>query len=435
MNSKVCIIGDIVTDVSLPNINDEIKLRLGGLTHCARGLWSLNASYDAMYFAPQYLKDDLEDYFKHHGAIQLIELGDVNGAPYVFLIGDSKETGNQGYEFLLRDNIRINYNNSNLKCLDNYYEEVLLISGNYDLEKVLKKIRPNIDKHIDFSNNISQISQLKDYFFQTIFISTSSELFLDNYDGNFRKFSLLFQKNCSILVLKENRGGSRIYDFKEKKEYNIPSLTQPISHSVGVGDVFDACFVSNYKKHGVEKAGYLSSWVASEYAFTSYPDDFKKNTERILKMKIEDLMSLGGCILPWENRKNINIYIAAPDFDYVDTSKIDQLVDALNYHNFKPRCPIRENGQLTFESKKEERIEAFSKDLKLINHCNLLIVVYINDDPGTMIELGFAKALGKPCLVYDPYKKAYNCMLTEIPNLITSNLDEIISEVFNLSSL
>lgn len=30
-------------------------------------------------------------------------------APYVFLIGEAKEVGDQGYEFLLRDHIEISY--------------------------------------------------------------------------------------------------------------------------------------------------------------------------------------------------------------------------------------------------------------------------------------------------------------------------------------
>ena len=36
-----------------------------------------------------------------------------------------------------------------------------------------------------------------------------------------------------------------------------------------------------------------------------------------------------------------------------------------------------------------------------------------------------------PVIVYDPYQRANNCMLTELPTLVSHDLDVVISEVFN----
>jgi nucleoside 2-deoxyribosyltransferase len=430
MTSKICLIGDVVTDVSLPQNGDDIKVRLGGITHSARAFWSLNLNYSTKFISPDYLEKSTTDYFSIHGSKDISRIGVVTGAPYVFLIGSVKETGNQLYDFILRDQVKINFIEPELKKL-NGFSDCLLVTGNFDYEKVLEKLDFKCNVHADLSNSISSISELKNNKFETIFISTSSELFLKNYNNSFVKFCHLFKDHCNVIVLKENRGGSRIYNFKTESTYKIPANTQPIVHSVGVGDAYDACFISKYKELGIESAAYLSSWVASEYACTTYPDDLKRNVGRILKTGVEVLKSLGGCSLPWEDRKLFPIYIAAPDFDYLDTSKIDELCESLNYHNFYPRRPVKENGQLTIETEKEERHNIYKKDISLLNECKLLIVVYINDDTGTMIELGYAKALGLPCLVFDPYKKAYNCMLTEIPLLVSSDLDEILSETFN----
>jgi nucleoside 2-deoxyribosyltransferase len=430
MKPEICILGDIVTDITLPQNGNEIKIRLGGITHSARGLWAINVNYDACFIAPSYLSKEIDKFYNHHNANEIHQLGMVNGAPYTFLIGSVKETGNQLYDFILRDQIEIEYNEKKLKNI-NGYNEVLITSGNFDLNLILEEINQKSNVHIDLSNNISEFSQLDRYYYKTIFLSTSSNLFLDYYKDSFKEFCDLFEKRCSVLVLKENRGGSRIYDFENKKEYQIPSITQPIVHSVGVGDVYNSCYVSYYQKFGIEKAAFLSSWIACEYASTTFPDDFKKNVSRVLNTKIEDIISMGGCVLPWEKRQLYPIYIAAPDFDYLDTTQIDTLVESLQYHNFHPRRPIKENGQLSKENKKEDRIKTYTNDIELIKKCKLLIVVYINDDPGTMIELGYAKALGIPCLVFDPYNKAYNCMLTEMPQTVSSDLDVIISEVFN----
>ena len=361
----------------------------------------------------------------------VIQIGVVTGAPYTFLIGSVKETGNQFYDFILREQIEVSLDSKRLNSVEFIYEDLLLISGNFDVKAITSNINNDLKIHIDLSNNIQEISQLQNDKYHTIFLSTSSELFKKHYKNSFVEFSKLFKNLCKILVLKENRGGSRIFDFENNKQFNIPSITQPIVHSVGVGDVFDACFVSKYRELGIEKAAYLSSWIASEYAVTTFPDDFKTGVQRVLKTKIEDIVTMGGCILPWEKRPLAPIYIAAPDFDYLDRSQIDKLVDSLSYHNFDPRRPIQENGQLSFESTKEEKALAYKKDIELLEKCKLLIVVYINEDPGTLIELGYAKALGIPCLVFDPYNKANNCMLTEMPSIVTNDLDVIISEVFN----
>ncbi|WP_025663945.1 nucleoside 2-deoxyribosyltransferase [Aquimarina megaterium] len=430
MKSEICILGDIVTDITLPQNGDEIKIRFGGITHSARSLWAINTDYDVKFFAPSYLFKEIYKFCNHHGVKETLPLGIINGAPYTFLIGSVKETGNQLYDFILRDQIEIEYNTENFKSLKGY-KEILITSGNFNLGLILKEIDENCNVHIDLSNNISSFSQLDGYYFKTIFLSTSSDLFLSNYNDSFEQFYSLFKGRCGVLVLKENRGGSRIYDFDNEKKYQIPSITQPIVHSVGIGDAYNACYIANYQKLGINNAAFLSSWIACEYASTTYPDDFKKNISRVLKTKIEDIISMGGCVLPWEKRQLFPIYIAAPDFDYLDTSQIEILVESLQYHNFCPRRPVKENGQLSIKNTKEERINTYNNDIELIKKCKLLIVVYINDDPGTMIELGYAKALGIPCLVFDPYNRAYNCMLTEMPEIVSSDLDVIISEVFN----
>ncbi|WP_422373692.1 nucleoside 2-deoxyribosyltransferase [Flagellimonas sp.] len=435
MNQDLCIVGDVVTDITLPQDENEIKVRLGGIVHCARSLWAMDIDYDIRYISPNYLSKSINTYCKHHGARTIKQIGLVSGAPYSFLIGSAKETGNQNYDFILRDQIELEFSKDELKRLAEIQGELLIISGNFDLDSIVSHVTSTkVHLHLDLSNNVNNFEELKNISCQTIFISTSSELFKTNYDGSFPNFCKKFEKYCKVLVLKENRGGSRIFDFENKKTYQIPSITQPIIHSVGVGDVFDTCFVAKYNDMGIEKAGYLASWVASEYAITTYPDNFKTGVAGVLKTKIEDIISMGGCFLPWEQRPLYSIYIAAPDFDYLDTSKIELLVESLLYHNFKPRRPIKENGQLDHYDEKEKRSLTYSKDIALLKECKLLIAIYINDDPGTMIELGYAKSLGIPCLLYDPYSNAYNCMLTELPQLVSSDLDVIISEVFNIIS-
>lgn len=433
--SKICIIGDIVVDVTLKTQKSNLKLRLGGIIHSARTLWALGIPYSVAYFSPDYLDEQIHEYLYAHGCVSIYKLGSITGAPYVFLINEAKEVGDQGYEFLLRENIKVEYD---LTACDNLseqkFDDYLLISGNYDFSKIANLLKGKV--HTDVTNNIRDFSFLDNISlkFESLFVSTSSTIFQDYYTGEFVKFVQLFEKYTNKLVVKENRGGSRAYDFTSSAIVITPSQTVPILHSVGVGDSYCATFVGTYRNKTISQAMTLSSWVAKEYAITTYPDDFKKGVVNILKSNIQDLINMGGVILPWEQRKEIQIYVAGPDFDFVDTSPINKLSESLNYHNFSPRRPVKENGQMEENADKARRQELFSKDMELLNKCSILIAVLLYNDPGTLIEIGIAATKGIATIVYDPYNIATNCMLTETPALISSDMDEIISEVFHISS-
>lgn len=431
--SGVHLIGDVVVDLSLPQSGDESKIRLGGVVHCARALWAIEADYSLDCITPDYLIGNVQTYCSAHGASTVRHLGTVTGAPYLFLIGSDKETGDQLYDFILRDEINVLLDTDQLEF---DYDDVLLISGNFDLNQVVNKVIVEGGRrcHLDLSNNITSLGQIPSHKFETLFISTSSDLFKENYNDDFEEFCLLFQEYCNVLILKENRGGSRVHRFFDTTTFNIPSITRSISHSIGVGDAFDACYVSMYRKVGIETAAIRASFVASEYAATRYPDDFKKAVSNIMGLSDEVLVGLGGCILPWEKRSQINIYIAAPDFDYMDTKYIDELCESLSYHNFRVRRPVQEFGQLSDESTEEERRNICTQDIELLYECDMVIGVYISDDPGTLIELGLSAVKKTPCLVYDPTDSARNNMLLKFPRLITSNLDELLLEVFTISS-
>jgi hypothetical protein len=435
VESKICLIGDIVLDVCLKSKNTPVKVRLGGIVHAARCLWALNIPYTVAYFATSYLDGSIHDYLQKHGCTERIKLGNVVGAPYLFLIEDAKETGDQGYEFILRDSIQIEYDQEALNLLySKTFSDFLLISGNYNLVELINNLRGRI--HVDLANNLSDFTQLDNLSESlcTAFLSTSSNIFRNYFNGSFTAFANLFSKKTKTLILKENRGGSRGISFENKETACAPSQTQPISNSVGVGDAYCAAFISQSENRTFEEAMCFASWIAAEYALTSFPDDFKTNAQRVIKSKISDLVTLGGTLLPWEERNKLNIYLAAPDFDFIQTEPLNKLAENLSYHNFKPRRPIQENGQMEKDAPKARRQELFSKDMALLEECAILIAVLLYDDPGTYIEIGLASAKGIPVIVYDPYRIASNCILTEIPILISHDLDEIISRVFITAS-
>ena len=223
-------------------------------------------------------------------------------------------------------------------------------------------------------------------------------------------------------------------DFNKKELISIGAQTQPVMHSVGVGDVYCAVCVHQNSRFNFTDSLTFASWIATEYALTTYPMDFKTMVDKILKSDLNKLATLKGTILPWEIRKSINIYIAAPDFDFVDSYFIDMVDESLKYHNFSPRRPIKENGQMKDDDSEIVKRNFFYKDMELLDECDMLIAVLLYNDPGTLVEIGIAAERKMPTYIYDPKNIARNCMLTNIPNLVSNDFDIIISEIFNAAT-
>ena len=426
----ICIVGDILTDVTLATPTTPYKMRLGGIVHAARGLWAMGVDYAVAYFAPSYMDGQIAEGLRSYGCKAIHKLGNVTGCPYTMLISEVKEIGNQGYEFLYRDCISIDYYEEELRNLERY-DELMITSGNYDANLVLSHTRPEQRIHTDVANNVKQIDKIPSgRKLDTLFISTSSDLFHDTFK-TIDSFFASLSSFANRIVLKENRGGSRAFESATGQIYQIPSQTCTITHSVGVGDVYNCAAIVAPATKFVEQLNF-ASWVSMHYARTTFCEDFKKAVMGVLKIPVTTLMEFeGGCQLPWEFRQRCNIYIAAPDFDFLDTKPIEVLSESLSYHNFVPRRPVKEVGQMAVDANKQERQRLYHGDMLILDECNMLLAVLLNNDPGTLIEVGMAVQRGLPTIVYDPYEIANNCMLTESPLLVSSDLDEIIAKVFS----
>ncbi len=425
--NKICLIGDILVDVTLKNNNEDLKMRFGGIIHSARALWAISSSYSLGYISPNYLDSRLSKYILHYDNPTLVKIAETLNAPNLILIEEVREIGDQGYELILREDVKYKYLDFTLpKC-----DSILITSGQYNISGILNKVN-DCPVSIELANmNFNDFTNL-DFKFKNIYISTSSEIFktyIKSNDFSFESFSSLFKDYCDLLIFKENRGGTRLYNFKEQKTYQTASQTKPIQHSVGVGDVFNAIFESSLFNNIDENLA-LASHIAMEYANTTFPENFRNAVKQLLQVPINDLVNLKGTILNWEQRKAINIYIAAPDFDFVDTKLIDKLEKSLLYHNFSPRRPIKENGQMKEDDTFQQKQDFYNNDMKLLSECNIVIGVLLYNDPGTLVEIGIAAKRNIPVLLYDPYNIAKNCMLTHTCNIVTNNMDEIISETF-----
>ena len=406
-------------------------MRLGGVVHAARALWACGASYAIAAICPKYLVRDVEEYVLRHGCLDFIWLADVDGAPNVVVIADARETSFQGYEDLLRDSRRVVI--SEPQAALESYATVLIFPGHFDLGTVATLLDENAIIDLDVAYNVSDLSALEPYRgrLRTIMISTSSTLFArEGADDLVNLLTQSKQLGASWFLLKENRGGSRLFDLATDTVARIPAQLGNTVNSVGVGDAYASVMASRCAEHGALEAAWRGAQVATRYAQTTYVDDLKRDVQRDAQLNLSTLQTLGGTSLPWHDRSALSIYLAAPDFSYEHKPEVDQVVSALRYHNFNLRRPVQEIGELDLDASFQRRSEAFAKDTDLMKTCAAVFAVPIGRDPGTLFEIGMAIAGQMPVITFDPRSENNNTMIVAGSTVYSADLDQCLNGLF-----
>ncbi len=432
LSDRPLLVGEIVVDLTLTAPGVENKLRLGGITHAARGFWALGVPFDAAVILPDYLIEPARTYFHSLGCSEFRVLGVVTGAPNVTIIVDVTEVADQGYDTLLRDEKLVRL--STTSVLGVQARDILLFPGTYDLQLACSALPEKSRLHIDVAYDVQSPGDIADLpqSVETVLISTSSELFksaqADGVEGIFRTFSIC---DPSTVILKENRGGSRLFSALSGNIERLPAQLGTTENSVGVGDVFSAAYVAHLESGSVE-AAWRATYAGAAYSQTTDPDLFRTYVRRDLKLSLDEMKELGGTYLPWERRQDLSIYLAAPDFEAADRKAIDRAVAALRYHNFHVRRPIAEIGELPPGSDAVALAQTYRADCTLLNQCHLVFAVPTDRDPGTLVEIGLAIGAEIPTVVFDPTSENSNTMVMAGASHYSGDLDSCLNAVFQL---
>ena len=431
---KFLIIGEVFTDTHLSIIEPKNTIfRLGGIFHSVRAFSALDEDYAIAYYAPSYLEEDVNYFTLKLKGLGCYKLGEIDKCPNVMIVSESKEIGDQGYCNVLSEQAIYTETGDILNIIDIVKPTDILINpGRYDTRRILNRLQ-NLDIKIHIDMHYDSNSLLNGYLgeIETIILSTSSELFKNICNGT-QGGVLEFFKNYNInnIIIKENRGGSYCYNTKSgstTEAYSYPTKTM---HSVGVGDVYNSVFISN-KFDNVKNNMILASIIASKYASTMDYEVFKTKVLDVLE-NYNKYSQLKGIRLSWEDRKNISIYMAAPDFPYVNTDKLIKLGECLKYHNFNLKFPIKENGLSSENTTATQKAQIFSKDMELLQTCDLLIATLLYNDPGTLVEIGAFGQMKKPTILFDPYKCCNNLFAEQFSTRYCQTIEEVVEKTFEL---
>ena len=427
------LIGEVTVDFTMPTRTTDAKVRLGGVVHAARGLWASGRDYSVGAFCPAYLVEQARNYLTQHGCREFVLLGEVIGAPNVIAIADVKEVGHQGYEDILREERRVvpSCNKIDLSRFDS----VVIFPGRYDLGSVIKQLKPGARVTIDAAYDLDDADFLSSLTgrIDSVVISTSSSLFSKLAPSDVVPLLDLAKSiGAKQLLLKENRGGSRLFDLGTGDIEYITATLDVTTNSVGVGDAFTAVFGSF--DGSARDAAWRGMQVATVYSQTTWPDDLRRDVERELRIPVEVVRRLGGVTLPWHVRPTMQIYLAAPDFSYTDHKEISAAVAALEYHNFRVRRPVKENGEADRDAPVESLSPYYFSDVQLLRECAAVFAIPIERDPGTLVEIGLAIEMGRPVVTFDPRSENRNTMVVRGSASYSSDLDVCLNGTFEALS-
>ncbi|MQV86904.1 sugar kinase [Sinorhizobium medicae] len=424
------VVGEIIVDFTTARPGADCKLRLGGIVHAARGLWASGMPYAVAAVCPRYLLDQARKFLKAHGCVDFVWLGEVTGAPNVIVIGDATEVSHQGYQDLLREEKSVEI--QDVADALRIYPEVLVFPGSYDIAYIKRLFSPAARYSFDIAYDAEDFSVLEGFLghINAVIISTSSPLFLtkgsDDIDPMLEDVRRL---EPEVFLLKENRGGSRVFKIGTGESDHVPAQLSSTVNSVGVGDVYSAVMVG-FGTDQWREAAWRGAMAATAYSQTTFPDDFRKEVSRSQKLSFDELRDLGGTVLPWHARPLFQIYLAAPDFSYVEKPEVDRAVEALRYHNFLVRRPIEENGELPLGSDPALLQLTFRSDVALLRECKAVFAVPLTRDPGTLVEMGIAIERDQPVITFDPRNENNNTMVSGGSATYSDDLDTCLNGLF-----
>lgn len=427
----VLVVGELIVDYTLARHGAMCKLRLGGVGHAARGLWAAGINYSVAVFCPQYLVEEAKRYLVEVGCQEFIWLGEVVGAPNVILINDVTEVLHQGYEDLMRDTKVVKFYEP-LPRLDSY-QKVVIFPGGFDIRALSTAFSDDTRFSFDIAYGLEDLSSLEVFRgrVQAVIISTSSSLFMTlGKDDISRLVDAVKTLSPDVFLLKENRGGSRLFDMCDGGVEEIPATLGCTVNSVGVGDVYSSVMVGLSHKGWVE-AAWRGCQAATVYSQSTFPDDIKRDVQRGFQLSLDMLQTLGGTVLPWHDRQSYSIYLAGPDFSYVEKQELDRAADSLTYHNFRVRRPILENGELKRPASEGDLRSTYYMDCRLLEECDVVFAVPLDRDPGTLVEIGMAIEMGKPVITYDPRHENENTMVVVGSSVYSADLDTCLNGTFN----
>ena len=181
---------------------------------------------------------------------------------------------------------------------------------------------------------------------------------------------------AEVVVVKDGLNGATVY--ASGMNNTVPAFKTSSVFTIGSGDVFVAAFTLAWavRHFSPQEAATYASMATAEYVESrNLPIP---SPEEIRNKHREPVKLAGG-----------NIYLAGPFREVGQRALIDDALEHLSALKMKVFSPIHDIGP-------GEAEVVVEKDLDAIRQCDAVFAILNGSSPGTVFEVGFARALNKP---------------------------------------
>lgn len=206
------------------------------------------------------------------------------------------------------------------------------------------------------------------------------------------------QQDAEVVVVKMGPQGA--YVWSADAGSFVSAFRTPHVWKIGSGDCFAAHFANAWMHEGktpLEAAKDASRAVAYFCQYRAFP------TKHLLGSYAPAAAEVSAECLAGQRRE---VYLAGPFFDLAQLWLIEEARHALSEMGLQVFSPYHDVGLGSAD-------DVVGKDLAGIRNAHIVFAVADGLDAGTLYEIGYARALGKPVIVYSEQRGGENMKMME----------------------
>lgn len=214
--------------------------------------------------------------------------------------------------------------------------------------------------------------------------------------------------NADLVILKRGPYGATL--LLDNQTFDIPVFLSKKFHKIGSGDIFSACFSYSWI---VENLSPLDAALNASKAVSVYVENQK--FEKLSVILAQDFIELEA------EKFAKKIYLAAPFFSISELWLVEKIKAIFELYDIEVFSPYHDVGMSNNFS------EIAQADLLGLEKSDGVFAIANNFDPGTIFEIGYAKALQKNVCMYLNYAAEKDLAMFEgTMCLISDDIDYLI---------
>ena len=190
-------------------------------------------------------------------------------------------------------------------------------------------------------------------------------------------------EGADVVIVKNGSQGATIFD--QQGVHRIPVFKTQQTFSIGSGDIFSATFAYEWM---IKKTNSIDAAMAASLATAWYCQTRSVPIPDALPVNFH----LGPRLAKHAERKR-RIYLAGPFFTLMQLWFMQEVRALLLMQGLEVFSPYHDVGM------SGEMIEIAQADLKGLHECDLLFAILDGHDPGTIFEIGYARARGTSVVI------------------------------------